>query len=755
MKRLLVAGVCCILTCMAYAQKFTSIDELCAAAKKAKPGDVLILANGVYNDAVLSITAKGAADNPIVIKAETPGQVFLSKKSSLSLAGEYVEVNGFYFVNGYAGGNVIEFRNGKDLAFHCRITNCAINGYNAPDRSTDNTWVRFYGQHNRFDHNSVENKLNNGSLLVIELNDERSQNNYHRIDHNYFGRRPNLGSNGGETIRAGNSTYSLTSSNTVIENNFFESCDGEVEVISIKSCNNIIRYNTLYECAGVLALRHGHYNTVNNNAFIGNNKPFTGGIRIINEGQKVYDNYFYKLKGDRFFAPLAIMNGVPNSLPNRYHQVKNAEIYKNTWVDCDNILLCVGADFERTAAPVNVRMHDNVFYNKQSDKVFTALDNISGFIFSNNIACTKSGKFIYKGFADKKISEPVNNTNAAEKKSCGADWYVAKPAKQLMLPGNEIIVKAGQNTLSDAVNKAGDGDVIRLSEEGDYFIDKTISVSKYIRIEKAPSLKTKPVLHYNGTSGRTSFITIADGGVLELDGLSFDGNPVDGKAAPMACVTTVPKMTGTYSASISNCEFAYFQEGSFNPYKAAPTSYADTLRFNNCYFHDISGDAIYLAAEKDDVGKYNAEYVEIKNCVWYKVLGSALNLYRGGNDESTTGPTLKMSNCVFEDVNNREQGFVVRLIGVQQVDISNLAFSNSGRGGSSIYLSERRWDKIAITHCNLYNSGKIFSFFGKAVTGPVFNLKPEYVSVTGQNFHYKPGTALLTKGLKGKVLGVE
>jgi poly(beta-D-mannuronate) lyase len=738
-----------------FGQKFTNVEELCAAASSAKPGAVLVLADGVYNDANIAITAHGSKNNPVIIKAETPGKVFFSKKSSLKLGGTYVEINGFYFVNGYSDNDVIQFKNGKELAFYCRITNCVIENYNAPDRSTENIWVHFFGQHNSFDHNSLFGKQNNGCALVVELNEEQSRENYHQISHNYFGRRPNLGSNGGETIRVGNSTYSLTSSNTIIEKNFFEKCDGEVEVISVKSCNNIVRYNTLLECAGVIALRHGNNNEVYNNSFIGNNKPFTGGVRIINEGQKVHDNYFYKLKGDRFFAALAVMNGVPNSLPNRYMQVKNVTIFNNAWVDCDNIQLCVGADYERTAIPENVKIENNIFYNKRSDKVYAAFDNISGFTFSNNIVATRSGKFLQKGFVEKNIPEPTNHTNSVSKELCGAKWFVPTPEKQKIFSGKKIEIKSGQNTILEAIKNANEGDIIELAEAGDYLIDKTIDIAKFLRIAKSQTLKQKPVLRYNGTESKTSFITISDGGMLELDGLSFDGNPVNGNPAPAACITTAKKMAGAYSASINNCDFGFFQESTFNPFKATPTSYADTLRFINCFFHDLSGDAIFLAAEKDDAGKYNAEYVEIRNCSWYKVLGAALNLYRGGNDESTTGPTLQMSHCVFEDVNNREQGYAVKLVGVQEMNLSNLAFSNSGRGGASIFINERRWDKIVITHCNLYNSGKIFSFFGKAVTGSVFNFKPEYISLQDYNFKYKPGNPLLTKGTNGGVLGIK
>ena len=75
-----------------------------------------------------------------------------------------------------------------------------------------------------------EQKKNMGVLLAVILDDGRSRENHHSIDHNYFGRRPVLGSNGGEIIRVGVSQHCQFNSNTQITNNFFEQCDGETEL---------------------------------------------------------------------------------------------------------------------------------------------------------------------------------------------------------------------------------------------------------------------------------------------------------------------------------------------------------------------------------------------------------------------------------------------------------------------------------------------------------------------------------------------
>src|SRR5690606_17592499 len=100
---------------------------------------------------------------------------------------------------------------------------------------------------------------------------------------------------------------------------------------------------------GTLTMRHGHHTLVEGNYFLGNRKPNTGGIRVINEYQTVRNNYLYGLTGHRFRGALVIMNGVPNSPLNRYNQVVDSLVNNNVVVDSDHVQLCAGSDEERTA----------------------------------------------------------------------------------------------------------------------------------------------------------------------------------------------------------------------------------------------------------------------------------------------------------------------------------------------------------------------------------------------------------------------
>ncbi|MBE7169365.1 MAG: hypothetical protein INR73_02180 [Williamsia sp.] len=728
------------------------LADLPQALKEARAGDTIVVRNGRYQNLELVLSGRGRADKPVVVRAQTPGQVLLTGLSSIHLGGTGIELSGFYFTAGYAPkGAAIEYRAGDEVASNCRITQCAIDGFNPPSRETDNSWILLYGRNNRFDHNSVQGKLNNGVTFAVILDEERNQQNRHSIDHNYFGERPNLGSNGGETIRVGTSGQSFTSSYTQMTDNYFEHCNGEVEVISVKSCDNVVRNNTFFECAGVVALRHGDRNLVEGNAFIGNHKPYTGGIRVINEGHTIRNNYFYALAGDRFFAALAVMNGVPHSLPNRYREVKDVVLQNNVWTDCDNVQLCVGSDNERTVVPQNVTFSGNSFYNKNATAVYKAFDKTDGFHFTNNKAVLKPGAVLQKGFVPGGSMPENPAKRAAKKEDCGAAWYQPPVAHYRIASGKIIPVQPGQNTLALAVESSGDGDRIQLAA-GTYNLDRTVAISHYLIIEPSPDYAS-PLIRYNGTKGRTAMITIGDGGLLEMNGLSFNGDPYEGKAAPVAAVSTSATMRGTYSAWIAACRFYNFGEAGYSAFRAQKTTMADTLSFEGCLFRDGSGDAIYLAAEKDDAGKFSAEYTEVKQCSFYHILGAAIDLYRGGSDESTHGPSLVFDHCVLEDVNNRERGSGIRLLGVQNAIVSNSIFSNSGRGGASIRFDEASWDKLAITNCDVYNSGRIASFRGKVVKGPMYHFKPDYTLPAKYDFHLKY-SANPVKSTDGRPLGV-
>ncbi|WP_131538822.1 polysaccharide lyase 6 family protein [Pedobacter nototheniae] len=753
-----------------FAQLVHNGKELQTALTKAKPGDEIIMADGVWKDATLTLKANGTAENPIKIRPQTPGGVTISGASNLRLSGNYLELYDLHFNNGYSpAGDLIVFKTGSnDLANHCRISGFVIENFSQADRFKNDNWIVLWGKNNRVDHCTIINKINAGPTLIVELNDERSQQNNHSIDHNYFKGRQRLGSNGGETMRIGVSRYSLTPSKTQIKNNYFERCNGEVEIISIKSGQNEVSDNTFFECEGSLVLRHGSNNVVENNIFLGNNKPFTGGVRIINPGHKVFNNVFKDLKGNAFRSALAVMNGVPNSAINRYYQVKDASIYRNTFINCDHIDFGTGKDAERTLAPENVSFTNNLVITN-GDSVYTDFNHDKGLTFKNNVVSGSSKLKIPFGFAlTKTKSKTVDGIALPESTQAGADlskinilkasvtgatWYKAEKDAAKAI-GKKIILKlVDADQINTIISSANNMDTIVFAESGNYKLLKEITINKQLVLMASKGLKTKPILVNASDQTLPAFITIENGGSLNVKGLAFSGTFESFADVQAGIRSTTLPMNMHYNLFVDDCHFYNFSESTFSAIKASKSTFADSLIIKNSLFNNISGTAIDLSAEKEDKGIYNAENTIIENCVFTNILGSALNLYRGGNDESTLGPFLNVNQCTFNEVDNREKGATLRLIGVQHAKILNSIFNKSGQGGSSIRLEETIADEILVNYCNFYQSGKITSTYGKISGKFIYHISPSFIKPEALNFNLKKGAPLLNVSSKKGKLG--
>ena len=65
-------------------------DEYREAVEKARPGDVIKLANGTWTDFEILFTGEGTADAPITLTVEEKGKVLLSGQSNLRIAGQHL-----------------------------------------------------------------------------------------------------------------------------------------------------------------------------------------------------------------------------------------------------------------------------------------------------------------------------------------------------------------------------------------------------------------------------------------------------------------------------------------------------------------------------------------------------------------------------------------------------------------------------------------------------------------------------------------
>jgi poly(beta-D-mannuronate) lyase len=654
------------------------------AVRDLEPGDTLILANGEWRDFEILFAGEGREGKPITLTAEEKGKVFITGQSNLRLAGTHLVVSGLVFRDGHSPTNtVIEFRRTKgDYAYHSRVTEVVIDRFNNPERYETDYWVMLYGKHNRFDHNHLVGKSNQGVTMAVKLDSEESRTNRHRIDHNYFGPRPILGSNGGETLRIGTSHYSLSDSLTVVENNYFDRCNGEVEIISSKSGGNEFRGNLFFESQGTLTLRHGNGNLVENNVFLGNRVEHTGGIRVINKRQTVRNNYMYGLTGHRFGGALVIMNGVPNSPINRYHQVEDTVIENNSIIESDHIELAAGSDEERSAPPLTTAFRNNLIYNEDGRNVIAVHDDVSGIEFRDNILNRVEQPKITAGFRSAEIGL-VEGTNGLlnpadpelaragatglrvlDKAETGVDWYPKPGDSDRFDTGGTIGVSPGLDTLVHGVARAKAGDIV-VPAPGDYPVSRTIVVDKPLTVRAEGKVRI--------TFERTALFEIVDGGSLKLVGVTISGAEAPDVAGNAAIRTSRYSMLNNYALVVEDSTIEDLDTNhSFNFFALAKHTFADRIEIRNSTFRNVTGAVLALNREDDDLGIYNGEYIRIDDSEFKKIGGAIADIYRGGTDESTFGPRFTLRASTIDDVgkNKRNKSKAsIRLHGVQATDI--------------------------------------------------------------------------------------
>lgn len=655
-------------------------SEFEGAVDAARPGDTIVLADGVWRDFEILFTGEGTKEHPITLTAETKGKVFITGQSNLRLAGKYLVVSGLVFKDGHSPTNaVIQFRRTKgDYAYHSRVTEVVIDHFSNPERYEDDMWVALYGKHNRFDHNHLEGKSNRGVTLAVRRNSEESLQNHHRIDHNYFGPRPILGSNGGETMRIGTSHESLSDSFTLVENNYFDRCNGEVEIISAKSGSNTFRGNLFFESRGTLTLRHGNNNVVENNVFFGNRVDHTGGIRVINKGQIIRNNYMHGLTGHRFGGGFVVMNGVPDSVINRYHQVDNALIENNTIIDTDHIEFAAGADEERSAPPVNSVFRNNLLYNSDGSDNISVYDDVSGIEFANNSMLQKielvkgENGLLYPTDPELAGIGVRRDLKVLDRDDTGVTWYPKAGFGDRFEGGETHSIEAGLDTLVKGVAAAGPGDVLEL-ETGDYLVSRTVIVDKPVTIRGGGDVRIE--------FERRALFEITEGGSLKIDGVTISGASSPDRHGNTAIRTSRYSMLSNYALVIENSIIEDLDMNhSFDFFSTAMHTFADHIEIRNSEFRNITGNVLALDREFEDLGIYAAEYITIADSKFDKIGKTVADVYRGGTDESTFGPHFEMTNSVVLNAGNDKRnkaGASIRLHGVQATDIVDNRFVDS------------------------------------------------------------------------------
>jgi poly(beta-D-mannuronate) lyase len=751
MKKLFVV-LMLLTTLQGWANKLsvTNTQELLNIGLQAKAGDTVVIKSGNYLNCNLIISAKGTAVQPIVFMAQVPGGVHFKGNSYLHITGTYITVSGVVFKDGYAGKNhVWQFSHGKEVANNSRITASSIQSFNNPLRLDENHWLTLSGKNNRVDHCNFTDKTNLGVLVAVLLDDDRSRMNNHSIDSNYFGIRKPLGSNAGEMIRVGVSQHCTFYSNTVIKNNFFEYCDGETEIVSIKSCGNKVVDNVFKECQGAVVLRHGNDNTVEGNLFYGNDKEGTGGVRVINEGNWIVNNFMSHCKGQGFRSPLAIMAGVFNSPANRYLPVRDAVIANNTFLNCTPFSISEGKDAERSVDPKNVLLLNNLFYANTPgplcytvstiDSVFAAGNVFSASLTNPGVQGFTAGsitmqKWDSKGFpvigasgannATKKILDSLNamaitrgdltfsNTigannlnyfkallanasklgNSWESKKTIAATNAAKSATSVTNTTKTMTVSS-VSELAAAVASGANTKIIL--KPGTYIFLEPIVIINNVTISSNGA-----AVNFATSSAINNLFILQQNAQLTIQNSSINASAV----AAQHFIAVTSDGTGIHnSISITASKIQGFAGAAI--LMAPKSSYLDKITIQNCAFENNNATLLSLKDEDDNKGYYNAERIVLTNNSFTNHTGQLASIYRGGNDESTMGPLFTFSNNKI--VNCTANGALIELFGVQQSNVNNNAFTSSNKAGKTVAYTDNTKAFHYQKNNSIVNSGAI------------------------------------------------
>jgi len=732
-------------------KKVNNSGELLKALEEAKPGDNITMANGIWNDVEIKITRSGTAKKRITLSAEKPGKVLLQGQSNLELSGDYITVSGLHFVNGYSPSrSVINFAIGDTVANHCIVTNCVIQDYNKMQRNHQDLWVLIKGRHNQMDHCYLTGKSNRGPTVRVDLEGNQNINNYHKIINNHFGPRPPKGGPSAETIQIGNSYTSMCPSYTLVADNLFDECNGEVEVISSKTNFNEFRNNVFYKSEGSLVTRHGNYCTVDGNYFIGDETTSNvGGIRLIGTGHTVTNNYFYNLRGQEFRSPLAVMNGIPKSPLNRYIQVTDVTVAHNTWVNCVAPLqFGVGSNVSqkdvlpaseiRSARPIRTVVANNLIHNTTGDKTpVVAHDKLDGILFKNNIVNNQGVDFVkpegvstasfdlkeiadyvwapttgfpkeevYKGYGFEAFNKDLFGASRADNNAVGAltgqptsapaildrskygtDWFNTNKTEN---KPTKHAVKNGQD-IAATIAKAKSGDVITL-DGGTYSLASSLKVDKNLTIQATS--KDPVILIYSGAA-KTPLFEMNPDAELTLKGIQLQGSN-----SQFAFASLKVNMSSLYNLTLDNCVVENFDF----ILKAYKYSFSEHINLKNSSFRNCKN-GLELSEEIEDKGEYNAENITIEGCSFEGIGENVLDYYRGGYDESTVGGNLIVTNSTFTNCGAQEKnGILLNTYGIINVDISDNTFKNN-----RVQKVAQLWGAKNNNHSNntVSNSGKI------------------------------------------------
>jgi poly(beta-D-mannuronate) lyase len=245
--------------------------------------------------------------------------------------------------------------------------------------------------------------------------------------------------------------------------------------------------------------------------------------------------------------------------------------------------------------------------------------------------------------------------------------------------------------------------------DGEFVNTKKITITNNITIcNSNPTVK--PIIKLKTDKANGCLFELSGNGSLHIDGVVINGDSKSEFPAKYAFIAA-KEVALNYSLFINNCEITDFNVETGAIFKAYKGSMADSIKVSNSIFKD-SYRGFSLGEEKDDVGKYSAENIVFENTIFTNFSQYIIDYYRGGNDESTLGGSLKVNHCVFDKIAQDEKQTIFKLTGIVNVSINNTIINNSqAKTSFKLYGAKNTLSNCCINDCTppkLENGAKSF-----------------------------------------------
>jgi Chondroitinase B len=339
-------------------------EELRRALDDVRPGDRIVLATGIYGDGGFAVRGvRGDASTGLTIEAAEPGGAVLRGAAWILVDDSaHVVIRGIRHEGTASGTEESKYALLIRNSDHVRLTRSWLAMDNSPgDSVNDNDYVLIEGtsERNRIDHCRFGPKSTIGTFIYVRMNAAEDQVcRLTTIDHNHFDRLTGLPNSNYEPVRLGHAAADRSSALTLFEHNLMTDCVADDEFVSVKSSDNVIRFNTFSRMFGALVLRGGDRNDVYSNIWTGERVDNTGGITVNGGvGHRLWNNYLSTLASDEVNRPGGVIFEVVDAEEAR---VTDCVYVQNTHVDCARNVVVGRERDEYPYAPTDTLIANNL-----------------------------------------------------------------------------------------------------------------------------------------------------------------------------------------------------------------------------------------------------------------------------------------------------------------------------------------------------------------------------------------------------------